>query len=145
MGGPSAATANTDGCAVSSWTIAARRGSFAIGILIVSVVRTPGSATAAANALRRNTAAQIRRRADAPTWTAMRACRARLGRASLVTSPRLARTSSTRVACNAGTSPNETVETAAPARRNTSIRQSAEGMPRSTCSASSPGIVAVAT
>lgn len=38
-------------------------------------------------ALRRKTAAQIRSSADAVTWTPMSRCRARLGRASLVTSP----------------------------------------------------------
>ena len=127
VGCDDAATAATNGWAVTAWSSAARRGSLAIETLTVSLVRTPGSTVAAAKAPRRNMAAQIRRRADAPTWTAIRACRARPGRASLVTSPRIVRTSSRRVACSAGASPKNTVETMAPATRNTSTRQSAAG------------------
>ena len=108
----------------AAWSSAARRGELSKEILNVSLVRTPGSFVAAAKAPRRNTAAQIRRRADAPTWTAIRACRARRGRASLVTSPRMVRTRSRRVACSAGASPKITVDTMAPATMNTSIRQS---------------------
>ena len=127
VGCDDAATAATDGWAVTAWSSAARRGSLAMATITVSLVRTPGSTVAAAKAPRRKMAAQIRRRADAPTWTAIRACRARPGRASLVTSPRIVRTSSRRVACSAGTSPKNTVETMAPATRNTSTRQSAAG------------------
>ena len=72
-----AATTATSGWAVRAWSSAARRGSLSMETLTVSLVRTPGSSVAAAKAPRRNTAAQIRRRADAPTWTAIRACRAR--------------------------------------------------------------------
>ena len=109
---------------------AARRVSVSIETLSVSLVRTPGSRVAAAKAPRRKMAAQIRRSADAPTWTAIRVCRARRGRASLVTSPRMVRTRSRRVACSAGASPKNTVDTTAPATRNTSTRQSAAGAAR---------------
>ena len=98
--------------------------------LTVSLVRTPGSLVAAARAPRRKMTAQIRRRADAPTWTAIRACRARPGRASLVTSPRIVGTRSRRVACSAGASPKNTVDTMAPATRNASTRQSGAGAAR---------------
>ena len=125
-----AATIATNGWALRAWRIAARRVSSSIETLSVSLVRTPGSVVAAAKAPRRKMAAQIRRSADAPTWTAIRACRARRGRASLVTSPRMVRTRSRRVACSAGASPKNTVDTTAPATRNTSTRQSAAGAAR---------------
>ena len=73
----------------------------------------PGSALAAANALRRKTAEEISRSAEAVTWMPISTLRVRPGRASRVISPRIVRTSSIRVACSAGASPNRTLATIA--------------------------------
>ena len=87
----------------------------------------PGLNVVAANALLRNTAAEISSSADALTCRPIRKFRARPGRASLITSPRIVRTGSMRVACSAGASPNTIVETPAPTTRNSTTRQSASG------------------
>ena len=82
---------------------------------------------APANALLKNTAAEISSSADALTCKPIRKFRARPGRASLTTSPRIVLIGSTRVACSAGASPKKIVETPAPTMRNSSKRQSASG------------------
>ena len=128
--GDDAATIATNGCVLKVWRFAARRASSSILTITVSLVRTPGSVVAAAKAPRRKMMAQIRRSADAATWAAIRDRRARRGRASLVISPRATRTRSRRVACSAGASPKNTVDTTAPATRNVSSRQSAAGAAR---------------
>ena len=87
----------------------------------------PGSNVAAANALLKNTAAEISSSADALTCRPIRKFRARPGRASLTTSPRIVLIGSMRVACSAGASPKTIVETPAPTMRNSSTRQSASG------------------
>ena len=125
--GHDAATAATDGSAVTACTIALRSGSFTIWTTTVSEVRMPGSNVAAANALLKNTAAQISSSADALTCRPIRKFRARPGRASLTTSPRIVLIGSMRVACSAGASPKNIVETPAPTMRNSSTRQSASG------------------
>ena len=61
------------------------------------------------------------------TWLPISIWRTRLGRPSLVTSPRIALTSSSRVECSAGTRPNMTVDTNAPPKRNAHTRQSPGG------------------
>jgi hypothetical protein len=93
----------------------------------VSEVRSPESNVAPANALRRNTAAQISNSADALTCTPINTLRALPGRASLMTSPRMVLIGSKAVACSAGASPKAIVETPAPTMRNSSTRQSASG------------------
>ena len=125
--GHDAATAATDGSAVTACTIAFRVGSFAIWTTTVSEVRIPESNVVAANALLRNTAAEISSSADALTCRPIRKFRARPGRASLTTSPRIVLIGSMRVACSAGASPKAMVETPAPTMRNSSTRQSASG------------------
>ena len=125
--GHDAATAATDGSAVTACTIALRVGSFTIWTTTVSEVRMPESNVAAANALLKNTAAEISSSADALTCRPIRKFRARPGRASLTTSPRIVLIGSMRVACSAGASPKTIVETPAPTMRNSSTRQSASG------------------
>jgi hypothetical protein len=93
----------------------------------VSEVRTPESYEAAANALLKNTAAEINSSADALTCTPTRKFLARPGRASLTTSPRIVLIASMRVACSAGARPKKIVETPAPTNRNKNTRQSASG------------------
>ena len=78
-------------------------------------------------ALLKNTAAEISSSADALTCRPIRKFRASPGRASLVTSPRIVRISSTRVACSAGASPKTIVAAPAPMTRNSATRQSALG------------------
>ena len=126
--GHDAATAATEGSAVTAFTIASRVCSFTIWTATVSEVRTPVSCEAPANALLKNTAAEINSSADALTCRPIRKFRARPGRASLTTSPRIVRIGSMRVACSAGASANAMVETTAPARINSSTRQSASGI-----------------
>ena len=70
---------------------------------------------------------EISSSADALTCTPIRRLRARPGRASLTTSPRIVRIGSMRVACSAGASPKHIVEMAAPTMRNSATRQSASG------------------
>ncbi len=90
LGSEDAASAATDGWVFTAWSSAGAPR------LVDDCDQLPCRSSArrdprvaAAQAPRRKIAAQIRRSADAPTWTAMRACRARSGRASLVTSPRI--------------------------------------------------------
>ncbi len=125
--GHDAATAATDGSAVTACTIAVRVDSFTIWTTTVSEVRIPESNVAAVNALLKNTAAEISSSADALTCRPIRTFRARPGRASLTTSPRIVLIGSMRVACSAGASPKNIVETPAPMMRNSSTRQSASG------------------
>src|SRR5262245_11608915 len=125
--GHAAATAATDGSAVTACTIAVRLVSFAILTMTVSEIRILGSTVVAASALRKNTAAQISRSADTLTCSLIRASRARPGCASLTTSPLIVGINSMRVACSAGKSPKQTVEMAAPTMRNSTTRQSASG------------------
>ena len=87
----------------------------------------PGSKATEAMALLRNTAAQIRSSAEALTCRPIRTLRARPGRVSLTTSPRIVLIGSTAVACSAGASAKATVATAAPTIRNSTTRQSAPG------------------
>src|SRR5204863_7341467 len=79
-----AAAAATDGSAVTACTIALRVGSFTIWTTTVSEVRIPGSNVAAANALLKNTAAEMSSSADALTCRPIRKFRARPGRAALI-------------------------------------------------------------
>jgi len=74
-----AATADTSGCATIDCSSAARRGSLSLETLTMSLIRMGGSSVAAARDPRRKMAAQISKSADAPTCTAIRACRARRG------------------------------------------------------------------
>lgn len=126
--GHDAAIAATTGSALTAATIPARKRSFASSTRIVSVVLRPTSAAAAAKELRRKTAAQISSTAEAPTCRMISALRVRPGRESLITSPRMVSTSSSRVATSAGASPKNTVETMAPASGNITTRQSTAGI-----------------
>ena len=93
----------------------------------MSEVRTPESNAAEANALLKNTAAEISSSAEALTCRPISKFRASPGRASLTTSPRIVLISSMRVACSAGASPKTIVERPAPMMRNSATRQSASG------------------
>ena len=82
------------------------------------------SASPAGRSRRQGRCAETRRRRSGavprrPPGRPMSAFRARPGRASFVTSPRIVRTSSRRVAWSAGASPKNTVEATRAAHRNT--------------------------
>ena len=129
VAGDDAAMASTNGSDLSAWSSAPRRDSVSSEILSVSL-RTSGFFVAAVTAPRRKTPAQINRSTDAPTCTAISACREARGRAPFVISPRMVDTRSTRVACRAGASPKNTVDAMAPTTRNTNTRQSEVGAAR---------------
>ena len=98
--------------AVTAWSSAARRGFVGDG----DHHRVARPHARIRRSRRRRHLAEIwrRRSGGAPMRRPGRRsghCRARRGRASLVTSPRIVRTSSRRVACSAGASPKNTVET----------------------------------
>jgi hypothetical protein len=94
---------------------------------IASAIRNPGLNRADAIALRRKIAAPISNSADAKTWIAISALRARLGRAFLTISPRSVRAGSIRVARSAGSNAKIAVAPIAARTRNTATRQSAAG------------------
>ena len=96
--GHEAATEATDGSLFTTSRMAPRLCSFRTLTMTIPAVRIPGSTVAAAHELRRKMAAQMRSSTDPVTCSATSAFRARPGRASRTTSPRIARTSSTRVA-----------------------------------------------
>jgi len=133
----------TAGSAAIAWSIAPRLGSLMVPISTVSAVRKPGSNRDDAMALRKKIAAQISNSAEAKTCTPISALRARPGRASFTSSPRIVRTGSIRVACSAGISAKNAVAAIAAATRNSATRQSAAGTPRLTSPRSS-GMVRMA-
>ena len=90
-------------------------------------IRIPGSTVVAANELRKKIAAEMSSNADPVTCMTTSALRERPGRTSGTTSPRMARTSSTRVAWRAGASAKNRVEMNAAITRNSATRQSAAG------------------
>src|SRR3954454_13735049 len=110
-----AVTVDSDAIARTS---AERFGSLITSMTIVSAVRNPGLNRADAIALRRKIAAPISNSADAKTWIAISALRARLGRAFLTISPRSVRAGSIRVARSAGSNANIAVAPIAATTRN---------------------------